>query len=140
MVSNLQEPKKVLIVEDYPDDVRLIERAFSKLPVQIETMLVEDGAEAVRFSEVWDPLDEFFDLVLLDSRLPGATGIEMLKALREVDPMGRVPIVLLIGVSGDDVSAQAIGYGANACVVKPLDPQAFMAKVTAIATTWLEIE
>ncbi|AIE85887.1 response regulator receiver domain-containing protein [Fimbriimonas ginsengisoli Gsoil 348] len=128
-----------MIVEDYPDDVLLIERVFSRLPVEIETMHLDDGREAVKLSEAWNPLDEFFDLVLLDSRLPGASGLEMLKALRMSDPMGKVPIVLLIGASGDDFSEVALGYGADACIVKPLAPEAFMDKVRKIAETWLNL-
>lgn len=131
--------KRVLIVEDYPADVRLIERVLKRLPVEVETMHIANGAEAVLFSEAWNPLHEFFDLVLLDSRLPGATGLETLKALRGSDPDGRVPIVLLIGALGDDFSSEAMGYGANACIVKPLEPEAFMEKVRRIAETWLEL-
>jgi CheY-like chemotaxis protein len=140
LVESSDTLKRVLIVEDYADDVLLIERVFKRLPVEVETMHVEDGREAVLFSEVWNPLDEFFDLVLLDSRVPGATGLELLKALRRSDPEGKVPIVLLIGASGEDFSEVALGYGANACVVKPLEPEAFMTKVRRIAETWLELD
>jgi len=138
-MDSSEATKRVLIVEDYADDILLMERVFRQLPVHVETMHVVDGGEALKLSEVWQPLDEFFDLVLLDSRLPGASGLEMLKALRRSDPLGKVPIVLLIGAAGDDFSDVALGYGADACIIKPLEPAAFMAKVRKIAATWLDL-
>ena len=126
-----------MIVEDYADDVFLIRRFLSRLPMEINTTHIEDGREAIRMSEKWEPLDAYFDLVLLDSRLQGESGLEVLQALRRSDPNGSVPIVLLIGAAGDDFSEIAMGYGADACVVKPLDPDLFAAKLTRIADTWL---
>lgn len=131
--------KKVLIVEDYPDDALLIERVLNRLPVEVDVLHLEDGEEAVRFSEAWEPLSEFFDLVLLDSRVPGATGLQVLQALRRADPESKVPIVLLIGALGEDFSEVAMGHGADACIVKPLEPEAFMAKVRKIAEMWLDL-
>jgi len=135
-----EAPKRVLIVEDDADDVRLIERVFGRLPVDVEVMHLEDGNEAVAFSEAWEPLEDFFDLVLLDSRVPGATGLEVLQALRRSDPLSKVPIVLLVGAAGEDFSDVAMGHGADACIIKPLVPEMFMDKVNRIARTWLELD
>jgi len=132
--------KRVLVVEDDADDVLLIERVFDRLPAAVEIMHLEDGNEVLAFSEAWEPLGDFFDLVLLDSKVPGATGLEMLQALRKVDPLSRVPIVLLVGAAGDDFSDIAMGHGADSCVIKPLVPEMFMDKVRRIAVNWLELE
>ena len=129
--------KRVLIIEDYANDVRLMSWVFERLPIHVELTHVEDGREAIRRCEGWSPLTEFFDLVLLDSRLQGISGLDVLKSLRLADPLAKVPIILLIGASGDDFSDIAMGYGADACIVKPLDPEAFMKKLRSIADTWL---
>ncbi len=105
--------------------------------MEVSMTHIEDGREAIRMSEKWLPLEQYFDLVLLDSRLQGESGLDVLQALRRSDPTGAVPIVLLIGAAGDDFSEIALGYGANACVVKPLDPDMFAAKLNRIAETWL---
>jgi CheY-like chemotaxis protein len=131
--------KRVLVIEDYPNDVRLVERVLSTLPVPIVTTLAQETRDAMRISEKCFPLDSYFDLVLLDSRLLGVSSFEVLKALRNADPFGKVPIVLLIGAAGDDFSEIALGHGADACVVKPLDPEMFMKKVRKIADTWLHL-
>lgn len=139
MVEPIEPPRKVLVIEDYPDDVKLIERVIRRLPIPVDFQWVDNGPDAVRLSERSEPLEEYFDLVLLDSRLRGESGFEVLKALRRADPMGRVPIVLLVGAMGDDFSDVALGHGADACVVKPLAPDQFMEKVRRILDTWLEI-
>ena len=131
--------KRVLVVEDDADDILLIQRVFNQLPVEIDPMYVEDGNEALSFAEAWEPLEDFFDLVLLDSRVPGATGLEVLQALRRSDPLAKVPIVLLVGAAGEDFSDIAMGYGADATVIKPMIPEAFMEKVRKIAENWLEL-
>lgn len=132
--------KRVLVVEDDLDDVHLIERVVGRLPESIEMMHLEDGNEAIAFSEAWVPLQEFFDLVLLDSRVPGATGLEVLQALRRSDPLSKVPIVLLVGAAGDDFSDEAMGHGADSCIIKPMVPEMFMDKVDRIFRTWLKME
>ncbi len=136
-MDQASDKKRVLIVEDYVDDAYLIRRFLSRLPMEVSMTHIEDGREAIRMSEKWLPLEQYFDLVLLDSRLQGESGLDVLQALRRSDPTGAVPIVLLIGAAGDDFSEIALGYGANACVVKPLDPDMFAAKLNRIAETWL---
>lgn len=127
----------MLIVEDDADDVRLIDRVLGNLPVEVDAIHIENGNEALALIEAWNPLEEFFDLVLLDSKVPGATGLELLQALRQGDPLAKVPIVLLVGAAGDDFSDVAMGHGADACVIKPIVPEAFMDKVERILTTYL---
>jgi CheY-like chemotaxis protein len=125
------------MLEDTEDDVIIVLRAFERLPIPVETTHIADGHEALTLINELNPLNEFFDLVLLDSHLPKVSGLDLLKALRNADPEGLVPIVLLIGALGDDFSEHALEFGADACMVKPLLPEAFMAKVHRIAETWL---
>jgi len=132
--------RRVLLVEDYEDDALLVQRVLERLPYPVELCHLDDGREAVAMSEAWTPLSEFFDLVLLDSRVPGVTGLEVLQALREADPMSEVPIVLLVGAMGEDFSEIAMGHGASACFVKPLLPEPFVQKIQKIADTWLASE
>src|SRR5262245_54520803 len=63
-----------------------------------------------------------FDLVLLDNRMPGMTGIEFLEALRERGV--EVPVVLMTGDSTSDTAIQATRLRAFDYVVKPPDYQA----------------
>ncbi len=113
-----------------------MERVLDRMPGEFDVMLLEDGSELLRFAEAWDPLADFFDLVLLDSRVPGATGLDMLDALRSRDPLNKVPIMLLVGASGEDFRDEAMERGADGCLVKPLEPRAFMDKVERIVNTW----
>jgi CheY-like chemotaxis protein len=137
-VEPIEFAKRVLVVEDYEFDAFLIARILARLPYPVIISSLEEGSEAIRLSEIWHPLEEFFDLILLDSRLQGHSGLDVLQAFRRSDPTGTVPIVLLIGAAGDDFSEIAMGHGATACIVKPLDPDAFEAKLHRIAATWLQ--
>jgi CheY-like chemotaxis protein len=114
---------RVLSVEDNP---------FSR--VVLNTILTELGHSAEFIGRGEAAAERIaqgdFDAVLMDMVLPGITGIEAIRRIRQLDlPYGRIAI---IGVSGrGDDEAASRGAGANAFLVKPVSPR-------ALATALLE--
>ena len=67
-----------------------------------------------------------FDLILVDYRMPGMTGIDFISQLREQNLQPGVPIFMLTAESGDDVKAQAKAQLINGWIRKPFQPQSLI--------------
>jgi two-component system phosphate regulon response regulator PhoB len=68
------------------------------------------------------------DLVILDINLPGGTGLELLRCLRE-DLGRRTPVIMLSGQKQEDSIVRALEWGANDYVTKPFSPRELLARV-----------
>jgi CheY-like chemotaxis protein len=116
----------ILLVEDEPNDVFLIERAFSKCEFQHSLRAVNDGEQAVAYL---GGAREFGDrkkfpipsLILLDLKLPRRTGLEVLTWLRgRHDSLKRLPVVVLTSSKQSTDINRAYELGANSYLVKPV--------------------
>ncbi len=103
---------RVLVADDEETIVRTYQRILSSRGFDVKT--VSDGVDAKTCVE-----REEFDVILSDVHMPGMTGIDLLRALREV---GRdVPVVLITGGSDEEFAELAGEYGALLYLVKPVD-------------------
>jgi len=115
--------RRVLIAEDDLGSRRLIELTLSGGDFEILT--AADGHEALRLAREHRP-----DLVFLDWQMPGPSGIEVCRALRE-DGNGDMAIVMLSGRDGADDRRVGLAAGADDYLVKPFSPLQLLDKVTA---------
>jgi CheY-like chemotaxis protein len=105
--------KKVLVVDDDPDIRQILRDRLSFFGYAVETAM--DGREAM------DVLGRSrFDGMLLDVRMPGIDGIEVLRRTHENHPA--LPVVMISALSVPERAAQAIAQGACAYLIKPFDP------------------
>ncbi|HVY65740.1 MAG TPA: response regulator transcription factor [Gammaproteobacteria bacterium] len=114
---------RLLIVDD---DVRLTEMLVEYLaPEGIELTAVASGVTGLRSAQ-----RENYDLIILDVMLPGLSGFDVLKQLRESG--SRTP-VLMLTARGDDVD-RIIGLdlGADDYLPKPFNPRELLARIKAI--------
>jgi CheY-like chemotaxis protein len=103
----------VLIVDD---DVVIRSLLRSTLPDEgYELIEAEDGNQALLISEAHSPA-----LVLLDWRMPGASGADVLAALKQRHP--DVPVIVLTAEPETKVRAQAESLGADVFMTKPFSP------------------
>jgi two-component system, NtrC family, response regulator GlrR len=105
--------KHVLIVDDDATLLSLLKMRLKSTGHTVDT--AETG---------WDGLSKLehadYDVVLLDSMMPGLTGLTVLQHIQARRPS--VPVVMMTGHSSSQVVAQALAGGARACLVKPVDP------------------
>jgi signal transduction histidine kinase/CheY-like chemotaxis protein len=100
----------VLLVDDDRSSLDLVSAYLEGLPVHVE--LAHDGIEAVRMAEELQP-----DVIVLDIRLPGLDGWQVMAALRERPTTAAVPVVVVTVV---DDRARGAALGADAYLVKPV--------------------
>jgi DNA-binding NtrC family response regulator len=103
-------PKKILIVDDDPDVVEVLQRFFEKTPEDYAVQAATNGEDAIAALTRETP-----DLVLLDINMPKVNGLEVLK---HVDRS--IPVMILSG-NIDSAPAEALKRGAFAYVPKPFD-------------------
>lgn len=103
---------RVLIVDDEPEAVELLQEFLGAKGYDVIT--AGDGAEAVR-----KVMDERPHLILLDVRMPKMDGLEVLRRVREIDK--EVGVIMVTGVTEEEIGRQAMALGAFDYIVKPLD-------------------
>ena len=115
----------VLLVEDDPADVRLIQRAFRKLQPNVPMSRLTNGDEAVAYLSGDGPYENRVAhpvpcVVLLDIKLPRRSGFEVLDWLRkQKSPLRRLPVVMLTSSKHSIDVNRAYDLGANSYLAKP---------------------
>jgi two-component system response regulator CpxR len=125
-------PENRLLIID--DDVRLAEMLVEYLaPEGIELTAVASGVQGLRQAQ-----RENYDLIILDVMLPGLSGFDVLKQLREG---GSKTPVLMLTARGDDVDRiVGLDLGADDYLPKPFNPRELLARVKAILRRTAEDE
>lgn len=104
--------KKILIADDNPDMIFLLRKGFEGEGYEI--IEAHDGNETMKVI-----LEEKPDLILLDLKMPGRGGFEVLKEMRERDELKDIPVIVLTVVSDTGEKIRALECGANDFLVKP---------------------
>jgi CheY-like chemotaxis protein len=132
----------ILIVEDDPNDVILIQRAFGKARILNPLQTVPNGDDAVAYLAGDGP---FADrqrypipvLVLLDLKLPRRSGLEVLEWIREREGLKRLPVVVLTSSKEVADVNRAYDLGANSYLVKPVSFNSLLELVKSLEVYWL---
>lgn len=131
----------ILLVEDNPGDVRLIEEVFKEVHIANPLHVATDGKEAIDFvHQQGDHTDAPRpDLVLLDWNLPLAGGEEVLAEIKENDDLCTIPVVVVTGSQAQEDVAKSYELQANAYVTKPVKPDEFIDVIASVQDYWLNI-
>jgi two-component system, response regulator len=128
----------VMLVEDDEDHVFLIRRALRDLSdVSVQLDVARSGEQALellgRAALAAGPLP---DLVLLDLRMPGMDGFEVLRRVRGDDRLRALPVVALTSSEREDDRDQALRLGVTWYVCKPIDGARFRTEVQQVVALW----
>lgn len=117
--STLHPQKHVLYVEDNEPNRRLMSRIVSTLP-DVALHLAKNANEALKAVD-----DIQFDLILLDLRLPGPSGYEIFKELKNRQDLAKVPVYAISAdaMAHDQERAEQAGF--TKFIPKPLDIRCF---------------
>jgi two-component system copper resistance phosphate regulon response regulator CusR len=115
---------KILVVEDDRLVGQYVQRGLEEQQYHVD--LVDDGREALRLVSGGN-----YDLVVLDLRLPGMTGLEALRTIR--DRGITIPVLVLTAQDAVDYKVEALRSGADDYVTKPFAFEELLARVEAIS-------
>lgn len=118
--------KKILIIDDQLGIRLLLTELFKK--EGYETAQAANGAEALEYLQKERP-----DLVLLDMKIPGMDGLEILRRIREIDTS--LKVIMMTAYGELDMIQEAKGLGALKHFTKPFDINEIRAEVRDILHT-----
>ncbi len=119
---NSAAPFRVLIVDDEPVQ-RALEREILE-PPRYQTVEASNGAEALDLITQHD-----FDAVVLDKRMPGMDGEEVIRRIREDLGEAMLPIIMVTGSSTSEILPAGLRAGATDFIRKPYNHEEFLARV-----------
>jgi len=132
----------ILLAEDDPNDVLLIQRAFQRTHVANPLEVVRNGDEAVAYlsgqgkfaDRARHPLPV---LMLIDLKMPRKTGLEVLEWVRQQPGLKRLPIIVMTSSNQSPDVNRAYELGANSCLVKPAGFDRLLELVKNLDMYWL---
>lgn len=133
-------PPTIALVEDDSVQQELIELALAEAGLRVRLHCLRDGREALQALRGWiagDPRDRP-SLLLLDIKLPGLTGLEILQTLRADGRPVPFPIVMLTSSRIPDDLVQSFGGGAVSYFVKPSGFDELIRLMDTIGRRWLD--
>lgn len=130
-VTTAVDRTRVLIVEDNPVDVYMVQCALQKeLDWTTETTVASDGEKAIELllHQTKLPIREWPDLVILDLNLPKRDGVEVLEVIRATNGLRGVPVIVLSSSPTDVMKSKLrrVNVEANCYVTKPPDLDEFL--------------
>ncbi|HXV80155.1 MAG TPA: response regulator transcription factor [Candidatus Binatia bacterium] len=117
--------QKILVVEDEPDISKLV--SYNLAQERFKVLTAEDGEQALKVIQREKP-----NLVVLDLMLPGLSGMEVCKILRERPETAKLPILMLTAKAGEADRIVGLEMGADDYLTKPFSPREMVARVRAI--------
>ena len=136
----MPELRRILLVEDDPNDVELIMTGLAENNLANEVVAVHDGSEALDYlnyrGKFAGRTDGHPAIVLLDLKLPKVSGLEVLKQMKTDEKLKCIPVVILTSSREDQDIIQGYQLGANSFVVKPVDFHQFIDAIKLIGAYW----
>jgi len=127
-VAEAERPAARVLLADADNDRRrelagLLDRLY-------QVRAVADGEAVLHEVRTSPP-----DLVILDLRLPGRDGVDLVKALRDAEATHLLPLILLSARADEDAALQGLDAGADDYLVTPFSEGALLTRVRARLTT-----
>ena len=119
-----ERPAKILVVDDVPENVRLLEAVL--VPRGYEVVTATDGLAALDLVETEKP-----DLILLDVMMPGLDGYAVCRHLRANDATAVLPVIMVTSSIGQE-KRKAIEAGADDFIPKPFNHDELLTRVRSL--------
>jgi len=129
---------ELLLVEDNPAEVMLMEEMLAEAGVALDLKVVNDGEEALaylrrggRFAAASRP-----DLIMLDLNLPGLDGRQVLREIKADPELLAIPVIILSTSQAEEDIRQCYQLQANCYISKPVSLEEFIEVIRAIESFW----
>ena len=114
---------KILIVDDLPTEVQLMQSAITKLGHT--SVVATDGEQALEMARRENP-----DLVLLDVVLPRMYGFQVCRKIKNDPTTAKIPVILVSSKTQESDKVWGLKQGASAYICKPFSPEDLADTVT----------
>jgi two-component system alkaline phosphatase synthesis response regulator PhoP len=121
----MSSPKKILIADDEPDILEIIQ--FNLAAEGYDVITAKNGDEAIEQAKKHLP-----DLIILDVMMPGKTGIETCNILRAQPVFKETLIIFLSALSDEGTEIRGLESGADDYLTKPIRPKILISKIVAL--------
>ncbi|MDB3925580.1 DNA-binding response regulator [Porticoccaceae bacterium] len=124
MKSNPKNNGVVLIVDDDPDAISMLNAALSE--AQMTALVALSGEQALTIARRIRP-----DLILMDAMMPGMDGFEACQKIKSDTVIAHIPVVFMTGLSASEDMVKGFDSGGIDYVTKPIDLKALIARIRA---------
>jgi DNA-binding response OmpR family regulator len=125
VLNSAQVKQRILVVDDEPDAVELVE--FNLTAAGYDIMSATDGKEALRKARAAAP-----DLIVLDVMMPQVDGLEVCKILRRDPTTSAIPILMLTAKASEIDRVLGLELGADDYVTKPFSPRELVLRIKGL--------
>ena len=131
----------LLLVEDNPGDIKLIQETLKENRFLTELTVITDGEEALNYLKRRGEyeFEPHPDLILLDLNLPKLNGQEILAEIKKDEELKRIPVIVLTSSTEESDIYKSYNLNANCYISKPVDLDNFIKVIRSIENFWLTI-
>jgi DNA-binding response OmpR family regulator len=119
-------PGRILVADDEPHIRRILCTLLRNARYEVDEAV--DGREALERVDS----DALYDFILLDLMMPEASGLEVLKSIREHERRWDTPVIILTAKGQDTDRQEAMRAGADDFLTKPFSPKKLLARIREI--------
>jgi len=136
-----QRTATILIMEDNPTDVMIMQEALTNAKVRINLHVASDGVAGLEYLRRMGAHANAVrpDLILLDLNMPRKDGHEVLAEIKADASLSSIPVVVLTTSQAEDDVARAYGAHVNCYVRKPVDFARFVEVIKSIEHFWFTV-
>lgn len=125
MIADIPESRRILAVDDVPENCILISDFLE--PLGCEVLTAGSGAEALAVLKA-----RSVDIVLLDVEMPGMDGLEVCRRIKSSPATSMVPVVIVTAYSAVEDRVAALDAGADDFLAKPVEQTELLARVRSL--------
>lgn len=141
MSGNLGRKVDILLIDDNEGDVTLMTMAFAEGRIASTVHPCRNGEEGLEFLRRQGQYANAPrpDLVLLDLNLPGISGQDVLREIKNDEGLREIPVVIMTSSNAEDDIVQAYRLHANSYVVKPIGMEELIEITSTIEAFWFKV-
>jgi chemotaxis family two-component system response regulator Rcp1 len=131
----------ILLVEDNPAEVQLVKLALAEINPDFSILAFNDGEEALRYLRMEHSHTDALrpDLIIMDVKLPKISGIDLLREIKSLDDLKRIPVVIFSSSIYERDIADAYAQYANSYIIKPVEYESFLTVFRFTIDYWSKI-
>ena len=138
----MAKPAHILLVEDNRLDIELTLDAFKEAHLGNSVFVAKNGVEALDYlfgQKQYGDREQYPlpDIILLDLKMPGIDGFEVLRRVKAEPDVKRIPVIILTSSREEGDLALSYDCGANSYLVKPVSFEGFLKVVQQVQDYWL---